>query len=95
MALLSLLVGAALAFNAPPSLVHQSVAVNPQLSISRVSPLEMSTKYTVAAGLAKKKKPTPNGLKGYKVGDRAPDTARASGTTKSQQSLWNKMFGGK
>jgi len=87
----TLLVGAAVAFNAPLTNVHQS-------SMVRSSPLEMSTKYTVAAGLAKKKNPKTgdsSNLKGYKVGARAPDVAKNSGTTASEQSLWNKVFGGK
>ncbi len=32
-------------------------------------------------------------LKGYKVGDRAPDSAKNSGTTKGEQGAWNKAFG--
>merc|ERR1712187_764780 len=47
--------------------------------------------YTVAAGLAKKKNPKTGdslSLKGYKVGMRAPNTAKSSGTTQGEQSLW-------
>jgi len=32
---------------------------------------------------------------GYKVGMRAPDIAKSSGTTQGEQSLWDKVFGGK
>ncbi|KAL3895110.1 MAG: hypothetical protein SGPRY_013607 [Prymnesium sp.] len=138
MPLLHVVVAAAVAFSAPPSMVHhavvsaaptahapqrallaQTLCRAPQVSpAARVStPVEMSTKYTVAAGLTKKKKATPTlgencGLPpclqathslylhalmslGYKVGQRAPDTAVASGTTKSEQSLWDKIWGGK
>uniref|UniRef100_A0A7S4MLJ3 Uncharacterized protein n=1 Tax=Prymnesium polylepis TaxID=72548 RepID=A0A7S4MLJ3_9EUKA len=87
----TLLVGAAVAFTAPPTLVQQS-----QVS-ARFAPVEMNTKYTVAAGLAKKKNPKTGdslSLKGYKVGMRAPNTAKSSGTTQGEQSLWDKVFGG-
>ena len=46
---------------------------------------------------AKKKNPKTGdtiNLKGYKVGDRAPDVAKNSGTTKGEQAAWNKVFGG-
>jgi len=84
------IVAAALAFSAPTSLVQSSAVV------VRSSPLEMSTKYTVAAGLAKKKNPktgSTTNLMGYKVGDRAPDVAKNSGTTKAGQKLWNLLSG--
>ena len=69
-----------------------------QVAQPRFAPVEMNTKYTVAAGLAKKKNPKTGdsaSLKGYKVGMRAPNTAKSSGTTQGEQTLWNKMFGGK
>lgn len=80
MPLLHVVVAAAVAFSAPPSMVHhavvsaaptahapqrallaQTLCRAPQVSpAARVStPVEMSTKYTVAAGLTKKKKATP------------------------------------
>ena len=80
------LLAAVASFNAPTSMVGQS-AVS---SVARTD-VSMSTKYTVAAGLAKKKNPKTgdsSNLKGYTVGSRAPDTAKNSGTTKSEQSLF-------
>ena len=64
-----------------------------QSAVSSVTRTEvsMSTKYTVAAGVAKKKNPTTGDSKnlwGYKVGTRAPDTAKSSGTTKSEQNIF-------
>ena len=62
---------------------------------SRISPIEMNTKYTVAAGLAKKKNPgsgTAASLKGYKVGMRAPNSAVRSGTTQAEQKQWDFNF---
>ena len=64
-----------------------------QSAVSSVTRTEvsMSTKYTVAAGVAKKKNPTTGDSKnlwGYKVGTRAPDTAKSSGTTKSEQTIF-------
>jgi len=85
LAMLGLLAAVA-SFNAPTSMVGQS-AVS---SVARTD-VSMSTKYTVAAGLAKKKNPKTgdsSNLKGYTVGSRAPDTAKNSGTTKSEQSLF-------
>ena len=82
--LLALFVAFASAFSGP-------MAVS---QVARSQTVEMSTKYTVAAGLAKKKNPKTGdtiNLKGYKVGDRAPDVAKNSGTTKSEQTLWNQM----
>lgn len=81
---------AALAFTAPTGMVGQS-----QVAV-RMEPVQMSTQYTVAAGLAKKKNPktgSTTNLKGYKVGDRAPNSAKNSGTTKQEQEGWNKVFG--
>jgi len=46
--------------------------------------VEMSTQYTVAAGVAKKnnkKSGDPRSLMGYTVGSRAPAGAKSSGTT--------------
>jgi len=80
------------AFQAPLTNVQQSAVT------ARMPAIEMSTKYTVAAGLAKKKNPKTGDtsmLKGYKVGMRAPNVAKSSGTTQGEQSLWNKLFGGK
>jgi hypothetical protein len=80
------LLAAVASFNAPTSMVGQS-AVS---SVARTE-VSMSTKYTVAAGLAKKKNPNSGRsdiLKGYTVGSRAPDAAVSSGTTKSEQSLF-------
>ena len=80
------LLAAVASFNAPTSMVGQS-AVS---SVARTD-VSMSTKYTVAAGLAKKKNPKSGRsdiLKGYTVGSRAPDAAVSSGTTKSEQSLF-------
>ena len=80
------LLAAVASFNAPTSMVGQS-AVS---SVARTD-VSMSTKYTVAAGLAKKKNPKSGdsaSLKGYTVGSRAPDTAKNSGTTKSEQTLF-------
>ena len=80
------LLAAVASFNAPTSMVGQS-AVS---SVARTD-VSMSTKYTVAAGLAKKKNPKSgdsSNLKGYTVGSRAPDTAKNSGTTKSEQGLF-------
>ena len=80
------LLAAVASFNAPTSMVGQS-AVS---SVARTE-VSMSTKYTVAAGLAKKKNPNSGRsdiLKGYTVGSRAPDVAVSSGTTKSEQSLF-------
>ena len=80
------LLAAVASFNAPTSMVGQS-AVS---SVARTD-VSMSTKYTVAAGLAKKKNPNSGRsdiLKGYTVGSRAPDAAVSSGTTKSEQSLF-------
>ena len=80
------LLAAACSFNAPTSMVGQS-AVS---SVTRTE-VSMSTKYTVAAGVAKKKNPTTGDSKnlwGYKVGTRAPDTAKSSGTTKSEQTIF-------
>ena len=72
---------AAVTFNAPTSsLVGQSAA-------ARTHAVTMNTKYTVAAGLAKKTT-KPGSIVGYKVGDRAPDSAVKSGTTKKEQTLW-------
>lgn len=91
MSAVSAVVASAVAFTAPASLVQQS-------QVARSAPVEMSTKYTVAAGLAKKKNPKTGdslSLKGYKVGMRAPNSAKSSGTTQGEQSLWNKVFGGK
>jgi len=92
MSAVTALVGAAVAFTAPGAFVQQS-----QVAV-RSSPVQMSTKYTVAAGLAKKKNPKTGdsaSLKGYKVGMRAPNTAKSSGTTQAEQGLWNKLFGKK
>jgi hypothetical protein len=49
---------------------------------ARSSDTSMNTKYTVAGGLAKKKRRTgdTNDLRGYKVGSRAPAIARQSGS---------------
>mmetsp|Transcript_11805 Transcript_11805/g.24008 ORF Transcript_11805/g.24008 Transcript_11805/m.24008 type:complete len:104 (-) Transcript_11805:237-548(-) len=83
------LLAAACSFNAPMTNVGQSAVV------ARTD-VSMNTKYTVAAGLAKKKNPKTGDSKslwGYTVGSRAPDTARASGTTKSEQSLLDKLTG--
>ena len=83
-------VAAALAFSAPASMVQSNAVV------VRSSPVAMSTQYTVAAGLAKKKNPktgSSTNLMGYKVGDRAPDSAKNSGTTKAGQKLWNMLTG--
>ena len=80
------LLAAVASFNAPTSMVGQS-AVS---SVARTD-VSMSTKYTVAAGIAKKKNPKTgdsSNLKGYTVGSRAPDTAKNSGTTKSEQGLF-------
>ena len=80
------LLAAVASFNAPTSMVGQS-AVS---SVARTE-VSMSTKYTVAAGLAKKKNPNSGRsdiLKGYTVGSRAPDAAVSSGTTKSEQTLF-------
>merc|ERR1711892_767867 len=58
----------------------------------------MNTRYTVAAGMAKKKNPKTGDSKslwGYSVGSRAPDTAKSSGTTQSEQSVFDKLFGKK
>jgi len=84
-----LLVASALAFNAPASMVSRS-------AVAARTELSMSTKYTVAAGVAKKKGKTGQSidLKGYRVGGRAPNSAVKSGTTSGEQSLWNKIFGG-
>jgi len=82
--------GVALAFNAPTSMVARSAVAR--------SDLQMSTKYTVAAGVAKKKNPKTGDSKnlwGYTVGSRAPDTAVSSGTTKTGQGLWERLFSGK
>ena len=68
LAMLGLLAAVA-SFNAPTSMVGQS-AVS---SVARTE-VSMSTKYTVAAGLAKKKNPKTgdsSNLKGYTVGSRA------------------------
>jgi len=83
-------VAAALAFSAPASMVQSNAVV------VRSSPVAMSTQYTVAAGLAKKKNPKTGSsanLMGYKVGDRAPDSAKNSGTTKAGQKLWDMLTG--
>ena len=64
-------------------------------SVARTD-VSMSTKYTVAAGIAKKKNPKTgdsSNLKGYTVGSRAPDMAKNSGTTKAEQSIFDKLFG--
>mmetsp|Transcript_59938 Transcript_59938/g.133570 ORF Transcript_59938/g.133570 Transcript_59938/m.133570 type:complete len:94 (-) Transcript_59938:550-831(-) len=87
----SLVAAAAVAFSGPATFV-------PQTQVQRASTIDMNTKYTVAAGVAKKKKAgtgTATSLKGYKVGMRAPDIAKSSGTTQGEQSLWDKVFGGK
>ena len=81
------LAAAALSFTGPASLVSPSAVV------ARTD-VQMNTKYTVAAGMAKKKGATgqSKSLWGYTVGSRAPDTAVSSGTTKSAQGLWEKLF---
>ena len=81
------LAAAALSFTGPASLVSPSAVV------ARTD-VQMNTKYTVAAGMAKKKGNTgqSKSLWGYTVGSRAPDTAVSSGTTKSGQGLWEKLF---
>lgn len=82
--MLGLLAAAACSFNAPTTMVGQS-AVMARTDIS------MNTKYTVAAGMAKKKNPKTGDSKslwGYSVGSRAPDTAKSSGTTQSEQSIF-------
>merc|ERR1719379_3123278 len=66
------------AFSAP------GVAVS---SVSRAA-VSMNTKYTVAAGVAKKKNPNSGRsdlLKGYTVGSLAPPAAVSSGTTITEQ----------
>ena len=71
--------------------------VNAAAAVRSAPVVTMSTQYTVAAGVAKKKNPKTGdtiNLKGYKVGDRAPDVAKNSGTTKGEQSAWNQVFGG-
>ena len=78
------LLAAACSFNAPTSMVGQS-------SVMARTDISMNTKYTVTAGMAKKKNPKTGDSKnlwGYKVGTRAPDTARSSGTTKSEQNIF-------
>jgi len=93
MATLAVVGAAAVAFSGPTTFVQQS-----QVAMPRVSGVDMSTKYTVAAGLAKKKKAgsgEATSLKGYKVGMRAPNVAKNSGTTQQEQSLWDKVFGKK
>ena len=80
------LLAAVASFNAPTTMVGQS-AVS---SVARTD-VSMSTKYTVAAGIAKKKNPKTgdsSNLKGYTVGSRAPDMAKNSGTTKAEQSIF-------
>lgn len=75
-------VAAALAFSAPASMVQSNAVV------VRSSPVAMSTQYTVAAGVAKKKNPktgSTTNLKGYTVGSRAPPMAVKSGTTIFEQ----------
>ena len=80
--------------------VHARRPAGPHLADRRrLDPLPIPnglSQYTVAAGLAKKKNPksgSSTSLMGYKVGDRAPDSAKNSGTTKSEQNAWNKAFG--
>jgi len=82
------LIAAACSFNAPTSMVGQSAVSMSSMTRTEIS---MSTKYTVAAGVAKKKNPKTGDSKnlwGYKVGTRAPDMAKSSGTTKAEQTIF-------
>ena len=81
------------------AVAFRAAAVQPKSQVhvvrSQISPIEMNTKYTVAAGLAKKKNPnsgTAASLKGYKVGMRAPNSAVRSGTTQAEQKAWDFNF---
>jgi len=61
-----------------------SPGVNAAAAVRSSPAVSMNTKYTVAAGLAKKKNPKTGSslsLKGYQVGSRAPARAVSSGTT--------------
>ena len=84
-------VGLALAFTAPPSLVQQSVA---QARFS--SPVMAGLDPNRALGWNKKKNPKTGDtarLMGYKVGQRAPDGSKSSGTTKGEQKAWDAVAG--
>merc|ERR1712129_453690 len=77
--------------------VHGMVGQSAVSSMTRTE-ISMNTKYTVAAGMAKKKNPKTGDSKnlwGYQVRTRAPDMAKSSGTTKAEQSIFDKLFGKK
>ena len=74
-------VATALAFTPPASLAQQGVIAQTRTPIPSVymGPSSMNTRDTGP----KKKKPTGT-LMGYKVGNRAPEGSRASGSTKKE-----------
>mmetsp|Transcript_15152 Transcript_15152/g.25787 ORF Transcript_15152/g.25787 Transcript_15152/m.25787 type:complete len:137 (+) Transcript_15152:54-464(+) len=83
--LYTLITAAAVAFMAPTTVLQSSVQV-------RAARVEMNTQYTVAAGLAKKGPNKAKGsLLGYKVGNRAPEGSKSSGSTKKEADAMTKL----
>ena len=76
---------------------HPLTPSRPARSVRRpaAANIQMNTKYTVAGGMAKKKKASDSSaLRGYVVGSRAPPPARASGTTTAPTGYGSKLGAG-